>query len=440
MARVNLDAVEALVDYSTYIGNDLISLKGIRSQQDEDLVKKVRERALRKIGKNQLNETRGTSFFIGSVDFMVNDRGDGKEFSIIETNGGSSRGLSAIHKKGWELMYDGLLRMLRFADDDPLVLIGYPDGDRLLQEKIFLSENFRREAGLDLNLDDRAGPGEVVLRPYSKILPKLGLQNNDALFDGNKIGVMVGDGIVRRKDELEERGKKGKLNTIFANEIFPETDDKALTYRAVKEAADELKEFRIHPLDYWRARNKEELIRICKERIDDGEEIVIKPYGGSGGSGIDIIEVGSGLEERIDNSLNDFYGSFEEGRNPFPYTICEKVDFRPITWRNSKRNFDIRIYLTGRDDELIPVGGLARIALEPFSDKMEKKSFVVNLSGYEGIDVDRGIGISEEGLEILELTEEDLVDMFAASVTLFKNMVDHHEDLIGDWKSYIWKE
>lgn len=432
MARVNPDAVETLADYSAYLGSDLISLKEIRRQQDEDLVKDIRKGALRKLEKNKLNEIQDSSFFIGSVDFMINDRGGEKTFSIIETNGGSSRGLSAIHKEGWELMYDGLLEMLRFADDDPLVLIGHPNDDGLLQEKIFLAENFRNEAGLNLNLTGEAGAGEVVLRPYNKILPKLGLENNTPIFGGNKIDVMIGDGIIRRRDELEERGKKGKLNTILANEIFPETDDKALTYGSVEEAADELERFRVYPLDYWRARSKEELIKICEERIEDGEEIVIKPYGGSGGSGIDIIKVGGGLEERIENSLNDFYSSFEEGRNPFPYTICEKVNFRPITWRNSKRNFDIRIYVARKGDELVPVGGLARIALEPFSEELDKKSFVVNLSGYEGIDVDRGIGISEEGLEILELTEEDFMDMFAASVTLFKSTVENHEDLIKD--------
>lgn len=431
MPEIDIEAVENVVKYSEYFGKDLISLKGIREKQDGEFVGKIIDQSLEVLRKEGINKIQEPSFFIGSVDFMVHQTEDGeKEFAIIETNGGNSRGLFAIHEKGTEILFNGLLETLKFTREDPLVLIGHPNDDGLLQEKFFLTEFFKKHSNLKF-LGKRAEEDSgIVLGPYEDILPRLELDGNTPIYDGEVVDVMIGDGIVRRREEFEKKGMRGELNTVLANEVFPETDDKALTYESVKMGAEDLKKFRIHPLDYWSVSDREELIDVCKERARKDEEVVIKPYGGSGGNGVNIILEEDEVEEKVERSLEEFYSRFGKERRAFPYTICEKVNFRPTTWKGSERNFDIRIYVARKGSELVPCGGLARIALEPYSEEQKKKCFVVNLSGYEGIDVSRGVGISQKGLESLELTEQDFVDMFSASTVLFKKILENHEQVL----------
>ncbi len=438
MPKVDFDTFEDLVNYSKYFGKDLIEVKEIRDGQDPDLVEEIVRKSKEKVESISTNQVEGSSFFIGSVDFMVHQSEEGeKEFSIIETNGGSSRGLSILHKEGWERIYSGFEETFRFADDDPLVLIGHPDGDRLVQEKIFLAENIARDKELEFLGSEAHKSSGIVMGAYDDILPRLELDGNVPILDGEAVDVMIGDGIVRREEKFERKGMNGELDTVLVNEIFPETDDKALTYGAVKMCSDDLEKFRIHPLDYRDVSNRKELTESCKELVDEKGEVVIKPYGGSGGNGVNIITDPSMVEERIEESLNEFFSKFGENRRAFPYTICEKVNFRPIEWRGAKRNFDIRIYVARIGNEVIPCGGLARIALESIESKHRKKSFVVNLSGYEGIDVSRGVAISEEGFDILDLNEEDFVDLFSASMVLFNSIVDNHENVLDTFEKRI---
>ena len=440
MPKIDFEAFEDLVNYSKYFGKDLIELKEIRDRQDSDLLEGIVKKSTEKVERTSTNYVEGSSFFIGSVDFMVHRSEEGKkEFSIIETNGGSSRGLSILHEKGWERIYRGFEETFKFTDEDPLVLIGHPKGDRLVQEKIFLAENIASDEEIEF-LGRRAHKSSgIVMGAYDEILPRLELDGNVPIFDGEPVDVMIGDGIVRRQDEFERKGMNGELETVLVNEIFPETDDKALTYEAVNMCSDDLEKFRIHPLDYRAVSNREELIESCKEFVDEKGEAVIKPYGGSGGNGVNIITDPSMVEERIEESLNEFFSKFGEDRRAFPYTICEKVNFRPIEWEGAERNFDIRIYVARVGDEIIPCGGLARIALESVDSEHRKKSFVVNLSGYEGIDVGRGVAISKEGFDILDLNKEDFVDLFSASVVLFNKIVDNHENVLDSFEKRIEK-
>jgi hypothetical protein len=43
---------------------------------------------------------------------------------------------------------------------------------------------------------------------------------------------------------------------------------------------------------------------------------------------------------------------------------------------------------------------------------------VVNLSGYGGVDTERGLGISAESLAVTGLEEQDMAQMFAAATVL----------------------
>ena len=75
------------------------------------------------------------------------------------------------------------------------------------------------------------------------------------------------------------------------------------------------------------------------------------------------------------------------------------------------------------------MGALFRIALEPHSGGNRKRALVVNLSGYGGLDIERGLGISSESLKITRLSEEDLANMFAASAVLLTYIAQNYEKI-----------
>ena len=126
----------------------------------------------------------------------------------------------------------------------------------------------------------------------------------------------------------------------------------------------------------------------------------------------------SAMAQVAEDSLGEFRARYGHRYDPFPYTVCEKIHPRKATWRSNPHNYDIRIYVARRGDTVIPVGCLFRIAPLPDIGTHTKGSLIVNLSAYGGIAVERGLGLSEESLEIVHLDEEDIVKIFAASTVL----------------------
>ncbi len=130
-----------------------------------------------------------------------------------------------------------------------------------------------------------------------------------------------------------------------------------------------------------------------------------------------------------------------KNRDPYPYTIQEMAQFSLIDWRGGKHTFDIRIYMSQQEDGVItPIGGLARIARGNYHGTLDKEEFVVNLSGFDGqIEVSRGRGISAENVELLNLTFEDLVNIFSIGCALFVSMAKNYQKIMEfkDWDKII---
>ncbi|GAH38777.1 unnamed protein product, partial [marine sediment metagenome] len=121
-----------LVPLGRSLGLDLISFAKLRASQEDDFIDRIRKNALRKLAKRiDISLPNSDSFFAGSIDFMVGDSPYGKIFFLLETNGGSNRGLSILTKKQQSLMYDGYFESISQAieksidkDLKILVLIG----------------------------------------------------------------------------------------------------------------------------------------------------------------------------------------------------------------------------------------------------------------------------------------------------------------------------
>jgi hypothetical protein len=431
--------LERLVGYSPLIGGHrLTSVADVRHRQDDRMTARIRRRALRLIPEERLITVDGADFFVGSVDFMVRRLPGGRRhYVVLETNGGSNRGYISLATHDMDLVCNGYLEMLRFVESpSPLFVIGHPKTDALLIEKIYLAERLREEMlarGLCetariIRLQDFRGivaKGEslIILGDYESLLPALIGAGGRVILNGYPVSAIIGDGVARRHYQMS-RGER--FDVVLANWGFPITDDKYLTYRAVEKAAARLTPFDVSPLQFWRADTVDELIALCESQRE-AMDLVIKPFQGSGGAGVQPIDARSPIPVVIQESMGEFRQKFGAWRSPFPYTVCEKVEAHRAVWRESERNFDIRVYVARDGDQLLPVGALFRIALEPYTGENRKRALVVNLSGYGGVDTERGLGVSEKALTVTRLEEEDLAKMFAASAVLMSYIAENHE-------------
>ncbi len=453
-----------LVKLGESFGFDLVSTAPIRYSQDDDFVDEVRLKALEVMERYKDNYlSQNDLFYAGSIDFMVCDELGGKKFFLLETNGGSNRGLSSISEKQQVLMYDGYFKAINQAiksnkrgDNKVLVLVGVPIKDGLFHEKVIMIDYFRKKLqkrNLTVNIFDIKNFNQsfekdvaFLIADYKQISTTLSFSDNWVKIKGQRINVLIGDGIARRfhNDEFAKLMKEDfrKINTIIVNPIFRITDDKSLTYLASHFAKDILEKYNLKYLMFTKAYDEKELADKINHVITKYKKpFIIKPDGGSGGAGVIPIspeEDSSNIKNLIEHSKKEFFTKFMKNRNPFPYTIQEMADFSLIDWREAKHTFDLRIYMTQKDGIIVPIGGLARIARESYSGDLDKQEFVVNLSGYSGvIEIERGRGISRKNAKLLDLTLDDFVNMFCIGCSLFTSMIKNYKKIINFTK---WNE
>ncbi|MFX1419588.1 MAG: hypothetical protein ACFE9N_11770 [Promethearchaeota archaeon] len=456
-----------LINLGKSLGLNLVSFADLRSSQEDMFADEVRDIALKKmeVDKDNLLNNRD-SFYAGSIDFMVCDDPKGKKFFLLETNGGSHRGLSIITEKQQALLYDGYLEAINRAikmsknGSKMFVIIGVTVNDELIHEKVIMIEYFRKILKANghtvkiFNTDnyDKNFKAEIIflIADYRQLSESLSFSNNWIKYKTEKVNVLIGDGITRRfkneKFSIIIRRDFREIKTIIVNPIFNITDDKSLTYLASYFDKDILIKYNLKYLLFTKAFSENELINKLEYLIKKYKKsFIIKPSGGSGGAGVIPVSMDEDLDNiknLVEESKKEFFRKFMKNRDPFPYTIQEMADFSLIDWQEGKHTFDLRIYLAQRESKVIPIGGLARIAREEFINKkkLNKQEFVVNLSGYNGqIEVERGIGFSEKSCRLLNLTKEDFANMFCIGCVLFTSIVKNYNKIINfsNWEQII---
>jgi len=455
-----------LVPLGRSLGLDLISFSELRASQEDNFIDRVRVEALKRLDKHKDNVvSNNDSFYAGSIDFMVSSDPESRQFFLLETNGGSNRGLSILTKKQQAVLYDGYyesisqaIERVKAENEKVLVLVGVPKNDDLIHEKVIMVEYLRKKIkskGCSLkifNSDnyDKEHKAKVIfiISDYEQLSQSLSFSKSWVWFQGERVHVLIGDGIARRLNDKKFKEQIGKdfrrINTIIVNPIFRITDDKSLTYVASFLSKNTLRKYNLKYLLFTKAYNEEELILKAKRLIKNYKKsIIIKPNGGSGGAGVIPIfkdETPERIKKLIDESKEEFYAKFSRNRKPFPYTIQEKADFSLINWEGGRHTFDLRIHLAQYKNQIVPIGGLARIARERFIKGLDKQEFVVNLSGYDGkIEVNRGVGFSEKNSKLLGLNFEDFVNVFCIGAVTFKSIIENYNKIMefSDWDKFI---
>ena len=455
-----------LVPLGRSLGLDLISFSELRASQEDNFIDKIRTKALRRLAKRKNNILANNySFYVGSIDFMVSNDPKDKKFYLLETNGGSNRGLSILTKKQQAILYNGYYESIfqalgRFKGENEkvLILVGVPINDSLIHEKVIMIKYLRKKIkseGFSLkifnsdnyNKDFKA---EVVflITDYKQLSQTLSFSNGWIRYLGERVNVLIGDGIARRfHDKTFENlicKDFSRINTILVNPIFRITDDKSLTYVASFLSKNVLKRYNLKHLLFTKAYTEKELILKIKYLINNyNKSFIIKPSGGSGGAGVIPIlkdETSEKIKNIVEDSKKEFYAKFSRDRDPFPYTIQEKADFSLINWEGGRHTFDLRIYLAQSKKQIVPIGGLARIARGKFIKGLNKQEFVVNLTGFGGkIEVNRGVGFSEKNCKLLGLKSEDFVNAFCIACVIFKTIVENYKKIMefSDWDKII---
>ncbi|MBD3255686.1 MAG: hypothetical protein GF383_11385, partial [Candidatus Lokiarchaeota archaeon] len=406
MAKEISDSDLDLVNLGKSLGLDLVLFQDLRKSQEDSFVDMIRERALKKMEINNDNILKEIDYFYaGSIDFMVCDEPSGKKFFLLETNGGSNRGLSILTKKQQSMIYDGYYESILQAissdkrkDGKTLVLVGVPINDGLIHEKVIMIEYFRNKLhesnykvaifNVDNFIEDFDADIAFLIADYKQLSEELEYSDNWVIFrDSAKVSVLIGDGIARRlhNDDFQNLILEDfrKIKTIIVNPVFKITDDKSLTYLASYFAKELLEKYNLKYLMFTKAFNENDLLKKLTHIIENYDKpFIIKPNGGSGGAGVIPIspnEDRANLKDIIEKSKKEFFAKFMKNRNPYPYTIQEMAQFCLIDWKNGKHTYDIRIYMAQKDGKIVPIGGLARIARGNYQGNLDKQEFVVNL-------------------------------------------------------------
>ncbi|MBD3353587.1 MAG: hypothetical protein GF364_19040 [Candidatus Lokiarchaeota archaeon] len=458
MPKINFDE-DSLVYIATYFNKKMVSVAPLRNRQDSKFLKKIRKKAIEKLG-GPLKICNDKLFYFGCVDFMVTEENGNRKFVILETNGGSSRGILSLAPGDIESIFTAYKNAIdKSAKDEErkVVIIGTVPNDYLFQEKIMLAEFLKERYEIEgysvgiynsFNFETKNIPRHdiiFIIANYNNLLDFLSYKNDHITFKGQQVDVVIGDGIARRFQIISAYIKHDwtRVKTLVVNPIYHITDDKGNTYLAINEGYERLKPYKIQKLKFAKAFDPFHLEHIIEELIKNSEKnYILKPFGGSGGVGIQPISPKFSEErglEIMERSISEFYQKFDARRSPFPYTIQEMADFALTDFNNSRRTFDIRIYVVQKDGCFYPLGGEGRVARLPYSGTLKKEEFVVNLSGFDGIDIDRAIAFNEEGLNTLGINEEDLSDMFCAACILFDIITENHNNLVkfSDWDSFL---
>ncbi|MFW9948832.1 MAG: hypothetical protein ACFFKA_01745, partial [Candidatus Thorarchaeota archaeon] len=205
-----------LIRLGDSLGLDLISFSELRASQEDNFIDRVRKEALKRLGKRNENVvTNNYSFYAGSIDFMVSNDPEKKKFYLLETNGGSNRGLSILTKKQQALLYNGYYESIAQAIEKEyrkngkiLVIVGVPINDGLIHEKVIMVEYLRKKIkskGYSLkifNFDnynkDHKARVVFIISDYKQLSQTLSFSNGWVLFLGERVNVLIGDGIARR--------------------------------------------------------------------------------------------------------------------------------------------------------------------------------------------------------------------------------------------------
>ena len=375
-----------------------VSLTPIRATQDATFMDAVQHEIV-SWGGDFINVgvENAHKMFYATSDFMFGEEGN---VHLMELNGAGSRGLQVLPLETWRQLVHNVVDMaLCNIGASGSVLICHVDNDALLVEKEVLAHAFRM-AGW-----------HVFMYPYSMLE-----QLNPWDYD-----LVLSDGVTRRIGWNHDLANSG----LWVGNMFAwATDAKLKTYDTVAEMDNLPSSFRL--LAHEQANNFEELLDATIQIIAQHGAATPKFANGSGGAGVRPIFAGWDVRYELQQALSQYYQKMGMPANPWPATamqLCYPPHLGDFGYMGL-RAFDTRVYVSMNSSGVIlPVGVLFRLGNGEYVNHGTREEFVTNLTGYGGLEVSRGLGLSEQSLAETDLTFGQIVEASKAAVTMFANLV-----------------
>lgn len=334
------------------------------------------------------------TFILGSADFM---KGGSGCWHLLELNGGSSRGMQSLHMQQWRLLVNNVyLRVKHVTEKVGKLLVGHYDGAKanLLVDRMSIAEIFKLNGW------------EVNVLPYSRITSAIALEHD----------FILGDGVTRR---LGWNHNLLRLPILVANTIANITDSKLGTYIILRNL--NLKGTNTLPLPFRSASNFNTLVLETEKLLHQVEAVVPKFNRGSGGAGVFPIFRNQDVEGQLKNALKHYQKMIGSEIDPWPAAIM-KLIYPPHLGRFGKlgrRVFDVRFYYSVNKRGFIEChGAKMRVARRPFTTG-GREAYVTNLTGYKGVEFQRGLGINWNNLKAARINIWDLAQAAAAGIIVF---------------------
>lgn len=433
-------SLSTLVEVSGLIGFPFGRNSSIRNAQDQELVLN-----LQKTSSVTIDNKHKKDYYFGTLDFLVYEDNGNKQFKFLEFSGTGSGGISNISFFAINAVLAEFEKVHNYINHScPIILLAYTDSQSLsnsiprkfVYERFFFSQSIKQgfrekqDAGTILTLpeiiqNNSFSPTQptIVIGFLKDFMKYLSCKDRKIYFLDQPISALFNDTLCnntveRFKDEID-------LNSIYnINSIFRLSTDKSLAYSLFNSFLKK-KEFKYlsKPINFTLASSRENLISELIEQTNTAKKVVIKPYSGSVGMGVEFFlqpESEEIITAKVDNSIKmakRFQGA--ESR-VFPYTISEFIDYFTIPQKKHPlfaHKYELRVIVYREDNKLKAFPSVVRVAGLPYDESnfdrlmllsyaslgdskitMPKYKFLMPLSNNETLNI---LGLKMDELEDL---------------------------------------
>lgn len=389
-------SLSTLIEVSPLIGFPFGKNSTIRDAQDIDLVLD-----LQKASSVSIDTNKGKDFFFGTLDFLPYDDNGKTQFKFLEFSGTGSGGISNISFFAINSVLDEFAKIPHYINNStPLILLAYTDSQSLSNStpRKFVFERFFFAESMKNGLKEKYGSAIITTLP--EILEKnefdlsqptiiigflkdfikyLHCKNNKLFFFDQPVSCLFNDTLCNNAVKTF-KGQFNPEDVYTINSIYPLSADKRLSYTLFNDFISTKSFENIdQTIKFTVAKDKDDLINKVFTKTQAGEKVVIKPYAGSVGMGVEFFlepEAKDVIITKVDESIRTIE-KFQGINNwSFPYTISEFVDYYSIkneehTLNNHK--FELRVIVYRENNILKAFPSVVRVATLPYdTDNFDK--------------------------------------------------------------------
>lgn len=387
--------LSTIIEVSKLIGFQFGRNSTIRNAQNKQLVLELQEQTSATLAQNNIKD-----YFFGTLDFLIYEDKGHKKFKFLEFSGTGSGGTSNISYFAFNSILKEFTNISRYVKTDmPIILLGYTDSQSLsnsiprkfIYERFFyaqsMKESFARNDMLATIITlpeliekkslQPSGP-TIVIGFIKDFMKYLSCSDGVLSLFQQPISAILNDTLCNNVFKTYENSLN-PLTLYTMNSIYKLSADKSLAYQLFNEYLKKNNIGYIDPINYSKAFNREDLINQILKEVSLGNKIVIKPYAGSVGMGVDFFIKNESTEEiicKVDEAIKTSE-TFQGINNwSFPFTISEYIDYLSIPDKEHQlydHKYELRIIVYRDKNQLKAFPSVVRVAGKRYApDNIER--------------------------------------------------------------------